>query len=115
MNYESLYKIVDFLELGRTVLEERTYNDYSGGKKLVQNVKSLFGEVKKDKTIKGINSEVLKRYNILLEMQVYGKIKKDETAKIFGKEVDLAKVGDTIISATSITTLGVNLFSSVKI
>lgn len=114
MNYESLYRIVDFLELGRTVLEERTYNDYSGGKKLVQNVKSLFGEVKKDKTINGINSEVLKRYNTLLEMQVYGKIKKDETAKILGKEVDLAKVGDTIISATSATTLGVNLFAGLN-
>ena len=41
MNYESLYKIVDFLELGRTVLEERTYNDYSGGKKISSKCKKF--------------------------------------------------------------------------
>lgn len=114
MNYHGMFQIIDSLELGRDIMKEREIQQYRGSRKLVEKINAFGKSLQKDYETKG-DSNILRRYEDLLDMQVYGRTKLDEgTWDIFGKQVDKAKVADTLSSMTSMTVLGMNFFSGIN-
>ncbi len=115
INFQEMYKIVDILEVGRDVLAEREFKQYRGDSKLVKATRALGIELSKDHTIKGDQTRTFKKFDDLMNMQVYGRMKLQEGSfSMLGYEIDLAKLGDKASYLTSITALGLNFFSGIN-
>lgn len=114
-HFQEMGKIVDTLELGRDVMALRRVGQHKGDKAMAESVRVLGEDLKQDYTKSGEDSEIMKRFNVLMEQNVYGIQKVDEgTWNIFGHEIDKAKTADNIGAITSFTTLGFNMFSGIN-
>lgn len=115
MNYHSMFQIVDTLELGRDLMRQRKIQQHKGSRKLIEKINALGQSLQKDYEKGGEDSNIVRRYDDLLDMQVYGRMKLDEgTWNVMGKEVDKAKVADAVAHVTSLSTLGFNFFSGIN-
>lgn len=114
-HYQEMGKIVDTLELGRELMAIREIGQHKGNKILVDSVKVMGEILEQDYTKLGEDSEIMRRFNVLMEQNVYGIQKVDEgTWNVFGHNIDKAKTADNIAALTSFTTLGFNMFSDIN-
>lgn len=113
-NYDAMFQIIDVVELGRDLMKNRDIKQWNGTDKLIAKIKAFGKELQEDFTKKG-GDKLVQRYNDLVDMQVYGQMKLDEGVfSLLGKEIDKAKLADTVASLTSMQTLGLNFFSSIN-
>lgn len=114
-HFQEMGKIVDTLELGRDVMMSRKVGQHKGNKLMAESINILGEKLQEDYTKTGEDSEIMKRFNVLMEQNVYGIQKVDEgTWNVFGHEIDKAKTADNIGAITSFTTLGFNMFSGIN-
>lgn len=112
-HYSEMGKIVDTLELGRDVLHQRKVGQHKGNKVMIELIKVLGEKISKEFT--SGEDEISKRFDVLMEQNVYGIQKIDHgTWNVFGHEIDIAKTADNIGALTSFTTLGLNVFSGIN-
>lgn len=105
--YEQMAKIVDPLEIGREIMKRREVAKTRGEKKLVEKV-NFAGESVKSVINVG-KSNILQRYEDLLESQVYGKYLKDSgTVSILGKEISKNKATSQLLKVSTTMQLGLN-------
>ncbi len=115
INYQEMGKIVDILELGRDLMSARKVGQHKGNKILVESVNFLGQIFEKDYEKTGEVNEIVKRYNVLMEQNVYGVQKLDEGQwNIFGYEFDKAKTVDNALAITSFQVLGFNAASGIN-
>lgn len=114
LDYTSMDKIVDVLELGKDVIGETDITITKGGKPLIKKMGGIFGNKTETQTVKGRDTKVYERLSDYYSMQIYGNLKKDEgTFKLFGTELDKAKIADALGKYTAINSLAFNVFSGI--
>lgn len=111
--YEQMEKIVDPLEVGRTVVKER-YPNQTRGSSTLKETFTQFGEKVTNVISKGSGSNIERRLDDFFECQVYGRYLKDEgTFDIFGKKVNKTKLTSWILKNGSIAQLGFNWLANI--
>ncbi len=115
INYSEMNKIVDALELTRSLVKEREIQQYSGDHKLREAFTVVNKKFNKHYTKPGANSNIGERLDDYFDAVVYNRLKKDQGSfKMFGNEVDTAKTLDSIKSYTGVIGLGLNVFSGIS-
>lgn len=106
--YEQMDKIIDPLEVGRTlVTEERKVRKTRGGNPLVEKFNALNIDVANK--IFTSRSNIEQKLNDFFESQIYGKYLKDEgTFDMFGNKVNVNKLTSFILKGSSLAQLGFN-------
>ena len=109
-NYKSFSDIVHIMELSKFVLGQREVTQTRGKKILTQALKVLGKEQEIDFTGKGTESNMYKRYEEFLKMQLYNKTTKDSGS--LGK-VNINKTVGFLMLLTSVKALGINVLQGV--
>lgn len=111
--YNELDKIVDPLEVGRTVIEEsRKVRQTRGNNPLVEKIDAL-GISVVNKVFKN-DSNSADKMRDFLESHVYQRYIKDEgTVDIFGKRLNKAKLTSWLLSVSSTAQLGFNWLANI--
>ena len=105
-NYKQLNKIVDQLEIGRTLIKENLeVQQTRGANKVVEKFKVLGNTVNKNIIIQ--NSNIAEKLNDFLECQVYGRYLKDH-GTLFNTNINTNKVVSEILRRSSLANLGFN-------
>lgn len=111
--YEQMDKIIDPLEVGRTlVTENRTVRKTRGNNPLVEKFKALDIDV----VNKVVNPEsyINQKLNDFFEGQVYLKYLKDEgTFNVMGKDVNISKFTSLLLKGSSLAQLGFNWLANI--
>lgn len=112
--YEELEKIIDPLEIGRTlVLEKRDVEQTRGNKSVVEKVRAFGNEVVSN-VLKTSSININARLNDFFESQVYLRHYKDEgTFDILGKAININKAVTQLLKYTSLAQLGFNWLSNI--
>jgi hypothetical protein len=108
--YEQLNKIVDSIEVGRMVMEERDkrVQETRGDSGLVEGLRTGRGPISQ-KIFKRQGTNMMQKLEEFLDAQLYGRTQKDEGVKtIFGFNFNKAKVGNKILSIASVAQLAYN-------
>ena len=108
IQYKEMDKIIDPLEIGRTlVTEDRKVNLTRGGKIIREKVSAL-GVDAVSKVYKS-NSNIEAKLNDFFESQVYHRYLKDQgTINVLGKKVSKNKLTSFLLSSSALAQLGVN-------
>lgn len=111
--FEEMDKIVDPLEIGRTLaIEERKVRKTRGNNPLVEKFTSL--DVDVTNKIFTSRSNIEAKLNDFFESQVYNKYLKDEgTFDVLGKKVNVNKVTSLVLKGSSLAQLGFNWLANV--
>jgi hypothetical protein len=106
--YEQLNKIVDSIEVGRMVMEERDkrVQETNGENGLVEGFRTGRGPIAQ-KIFKHQGTNMMKKLEEFLDAQPYGKTQKDE-GRLFGTKLNKSKVGNKILSIASVAQLAYN-------
>lgn len=111
-DFDEMNKIIDVLEVGRTLLRERRITQNLGGKQLKEKFSALGRKVETKLTKSGEDTLFMNRLNDFFTMQVYGRYMKDE-GTIMGK-IDVGKAANLLNRLTSINTLALNVLSGIS-
>ena len=112
-DFNEMNKVIDVLELGRDMLQEREIVQTRGGKPLVEKFKSVGRKVESTLTKSGDKTRFMQRLNDFFEMQVYGRYMADEDT--FGNtKIDKGKVANFVNRVSSLNTLAVNVLSGIS-
>lgn len=115
INYSEMNKVIDALELTRSLVKEREVQQYSGDHKLKEAFTVVNKKFNKHYTKPGANSNIGERLDDYFDAVVYNKLKKDQGSfKLFGNEIDTAKTLDSIKAYTGVVGLGLNVFSGIS-
>lgn len=111
--YEQMDKIIDPLEVGRTlVTEERKVRKTRGGNPLVEKFTAL--DIDIANKVFTSNSNIEQKLNDFFESQVYGKYLKDEgTFDVLGNKVSINKLTSLILKGSSLAQLGFNWLANI--
>lgn len=111
--FEEMDKIVDPLEIGRTLaIEERKVRKTRGNNPLVEKFTSL--DVDVTNKIFTSRSNIEAKLNDFFESQVYNKYLKDEgTFDVLGRKVNVNKVTSLVLKGSSLAQLGFNWLANV--
>lgn len=113
VNYSEMNKVIDALELTRSLVKEREVQQFSGNNKMTEAFKVLHKEFNSAYTKKGETTKIGARLDDYYESVIYNKAKKDE-GTIGNTDIDTAKTIDSIKSYTGVMGLGLNLFSALS-
>ena len=114
-NYDAMFKLLDIIEVGRDLIRSTKVQQWAGNKKLMSKIKAFGEEIQEDYEKSGDDLRIVQRFDSLVDMQVYGNMKEDEGVfSVLGKEIDIAKVSDSLMQLTSLQTLGLNFFSGIN-
>lgn len=108
VNYNEMSQIVEQLEVGKEVLQQREVVKESGGKKLITEIRGYSGTEERLPVFKNIKN-FIKRYNDLIESQVYGRYMKNEGSvklPFIDKPVSGAKAANLLIRVSSLMQIG---------
>ena len=108
VNYHEMSQIVEQLEVGKDVLQQREAIKESGGKKLVTEIKGYTNIEERLPVFKNVRN-FIKRYNDLIESQVYGRYMKNEGSvklPFIDKPVSGAKATNLLIRLSSLMQIG---------
>lgn len=111
INYDEMSKIIDPLEVGRTlVLENRKVRETRGGIPVVEKIK----EDVTSKVFKPSGTNIEQKLNNFFETKIYQRYYKDEgETSVFGIKINNAKATNALISATATAQLGFNWLSNI--
>lgn len=113
VDYKEMNKIIDVLELARDLAHDRDVQQFSGDQKMKEAFTVMRKKFSRAYTKKG--GRIAERLDDYMDAVVYGRAKRTEgTVKIMDKEVDVAKLIDTIKSYTGAVGLGLNAFSAMS-
>lgn len=105
--YEELEKIVDPLEVGRTLLEERNVKATRGGKQVIEKFKAAGLNITNPVLVSKSNSE--QKLDDFFESQIYHRYLKDEGSfDVLGKQVNTNKFVSLLLKTSSMAQLGFN-------
>lgn len=106
--YKEMDKIIDPLEIGRTLVTENRKVNLTRGGKVIREKISALGVDAVNKVFKS-NSNIEAKLNDFFESQVYHKYLKDQgTFDLFGKQVNWNKLTSFLLSGSSLAQLGFN-------
>ena len=107
-NYEQMDKIINPLEVGRTlVTNERKVQKTRGGKPIAERVRAL--GVEAVNKVFTDQSNIVAKLNDFFEGQVYQRYFKDQgTFDVLGKQVNVNKLTSWVLSGSSLAQLGFN-------
>lgn len=112
LDYHYMGEILDELELGRDVLQEREIIQRRGGQPVMEKIRVAGREVEDYLSKKGKGrTHFSQRLDDFFEMQVYGRYMQDE-GSVLG--VSLAKLANNLNRYTSVYNLGLNLLAGVS-
>ena len=105
-NYEEMEKIVNPMEVGRTIIKEgRKVKATSAGRLLTE--KLYGGGVEGKKQVYVQNPKTNQKLDHFFNTQIYGRYYQDSgTAKVFGKPVDINKATSLLLKVSSLAQLG---------
>lgn len=113
-DYHEMNKVIECLELGRTILKERELVSTKGGKTLKERINILGSKSEKPSTKKaGKGSNFQSRLDDYFSMQVYNRYMNDEGG-FLGTNIDVAKGANNLNHMTSIHSLGLNVLSGIS-
>lgn len=109
-DFDKMNEVIDALEVGKLVLEQRKVTQTSGDKSKVEKFNILGHEIRNVLNKKGDSNRFMQKLNTFMEMQVYGMQIKDEGT--FGKsKVDRAKAANFLNKLTSYSTTALSLLT----
>lgn len=115
LNYDHMSNIVDALELVRNLVYDRQIQQVRGDNKLIETFTVLGEKITKKVTKRGEGSNIAERLDDFYASSLYGQKKIDHgSIEMFGQEVDIAKLSDSVKSYSSLVRLGLNLFSGIS-
>jgi len=108
-NYQQMDKIIDPLEVGRTlVTDNRRVRETRGGNPIIEKFDSL-GVTVANKVFKNQGTYIEQKLNDFFESQIYGRYLKDEgTFNVLGQKVNVNKLTSFILKGSSLAQLGFN-------
>ena len=111
--FESMNKIIDVLEVGRDLLNNREVTETEGGKPLMEKFKAVGRQIESKLSNSGDSTRFMQRLNDFFEMQVYGRYMKDEGT--FGDtKVDIAKSANLLNGITAMSSLALNVLGGIS-
>lgn len=110
-DFNRMNEVVDTLEVGKLILEQRKIRQSEGGKNLLERFKILGIEVTNNLTKQGDKSLFIQRLEDFMNMQVYGKMQLDEGT--IGK-ADASKMYNMLNKMTSYSTTALSLLTGVS-
>lgn len=111
-NYATMSEVADIMELTSSFAANREVTMTAGGKPLKEFFNSVTGRKSSgDYKIEGKYTNQYNKLKTYIDSNIYGRRKNPETMYMFGKEVDLGKLGDTVKAYSSLVGLGYNVFS----
>lgn len=112
-DYKSMNEIIDQLEIGRILLQDRKIGEQSGDNAMTDRKKGLIS-LFNTKIFKSVqSSNFLKRLNDYFSMQVYGRYMADE-GTLFGTKIDQAKAANNVNRITALNTLALNMLAGIS-
>lgn len=112
-DFNEMNKVIDLLELGRDLLQERSVTQTEGDKQLTEKFKLLGRTVESKLTETGDKTRFIQRLNDFFDMQVYGNYMQDEGT--FGNSnIDKGKVANFVNRVTALNTLAINVLSGIS-
>ena len=110
-DFNRMNEVIDTLEVGKLILEQRKIRQSEGGKHLLERFKVLGIEVTNNLTKQGDKSLFIQRLEDFMNMQVYGKMQLDEGT--IGK-ADVSKMYNMLNKMTSYSTTALSLLTGVS-
>ena len=115
-DYNAMGDVIDQMEITRDALEDQVkVTKLQNGKRLSQVIRNIAGESESEAVVQQefSASNLGKRLDLLMKMNVYGKPYKDEgDINIFGKKISKAKAGGIIMGMTAFTGLAFNTLAA---
>lgn len=112
-DYVEMSKIIDTLEVGRDLLNEREVAQTQGGKQIVEKFKSV-GRSVENKLLKQKGKSHLEgRLESFFSMQVYGRYMKDE-GNLGKTNISVGKAANLVNKMTSVNTIALNSLMGVS-
>lgn len=111
-DYNEMSKIIDVLEVGRDMLQERQITQNRGNKPLTEKFKIVGRKVESILSKSGNETNFMQRLNDFFEMQVYHRYMKDE-GTFWKSNIDKGKVANFVNRITSLNMLGLNALSGI--
>ena len=112
INYDSMSNIANALELTSSQMQDRKILQTNGERKLREKFRIGKDLIVDDYKKPGATSELAKKLRNYIDANVYNRRKQRETINIGnGKEINVGKIGDSIVRYNSLVGLGYNLFS----
>ncbi|MDR0912104.1 MAG: hypothetical protein LBM96_05840 [Methanobrevibacter sp.] len=113
--YDSMNAIINILELSKNYAREIDIQETIGNKKLKSTIRLGLEKVHIPLLKKKDASNFIERLNDFFDMQVYNRYIKDEgSINVFGKNVDLGKLADSLNMITGINRLAFNTLSIIS-
>lgn len=111
-NYREMDRVIDPLEVGRTLVkEQRKVKENRGGRKVIERFKAAGLDVTNQINLSKSNIEA--KLDDFFASQVYGKYLKDQgTWNIFGHQVNKNKLVSFILKNSSMAQLGFNFLAN---
>lgn len=113
LEHREMSKVIDILEIGRTLLNDRKINETSGGKTLKEKFNNSGRKVENTLLKKTSGSNFIARLNDFYDSQIYNQYLKDE-GTIGNTKIDQAKAFNSINSLTALSSLALNLLSGIS-
>ena len=111
-DFNEMSKVINVLEVGRTLMRERQIQQNLGGKPLKEKFSVLGRKIENNLMKNGEDTNFMNRLNDFFNMQVYGRYMKDE-GTILGK-IDVGKAANLLNRMTSVNNLAINLLSGIS-
>lgn len=115
VNFDKMNSVIDALEVGRTILQEREVGQKAGNKAKQENFTILGRKITNPLNKKGNSTRFIQKLNTLMEMQVYDMQMKDEGTvyvPLVGKtNIDVGKAANALNTWTSLGTTAVSLLT----
>ena len=111
-NYNQLHKIVDIMEIGRDIMNQRTVGNEYMGKPMYEQF-SRMGTTVNNKILKPDGEKFIQsKMNDFYDAKIYGKESKKE-GDLFGTGISKAKTANNINMLTSLTTIALSPLTAV--
>lgn len=111
LNYREMSKVIDILEVGRTILHRRDIGQQAGDKILTEDFTILGHTIKTPLNKKGNQSNFGLRLDTFFDMQIYNKQSKDEGT--FGNtQISKAKTANVLNMLTSLGSMALSATSA---
>ena len=108
-NYKELDDIVDALETGRSILKERKVSETRGIKKVKEQFRYGEYNVTSDVQLQWDKTNIAQKLDKFFNSQIYGRYLEDQGVwHIAGKDVNIQKLTNVILGASSHIQLGFN-------
>lgn len=110
-DYNEINKVVDILEIGRDILNQRDIKQTDGEKALTETIKQGTEKVYQTLTKKGAGTNFIDKLNSFYEMQIYGRYMKDEGT--FGNtKINKGKTANFLNKLTALTSTALSPLSA---